>query len=247
MSGAGSFLSGLANGYQTERGIKDHKKYLDLLSQRAGGEGQASPASGSPNPPPEGTGGAGRSLGTVMPNSGPLSKNARYIYNRFTHAGISPVMAAGLTGNIMQESGPNVDLTAQGDNGTSGYMAMWHGPRLKAFQEWSKQKGVDPNSADAQVDYLIHEGHTTEQGAWDAISKAKTPAEAAQIASQQFWRPSQPHLSNRVSYAKQVYQDMNSNQPAQAPTVVADNVPSQRSIADGMGRGDFMLRRYATN
>lgn len=82
---------------------------------------------------------------------------------------------------------------------------------------YASNKGVDPTDFDTQLEYLLHEGQTTERGAWSDILNTKTAEEAATVASQRFWRPGIPHNERRAGYARSIYDQYggaNAGQPS---------------------------------
>ena len=71
-----------------------------------------------------------------------LPPNAKFAYGYLTQKGMTPQQAAGITGRLMVESYPRMDLNARntmgGGAGTLG-IAQWRGPRLEAL---AKSAGV---------------------------------------------------------------------------------------------------------
>ena len=71
-----------------------------------------------------------------------LPPNAKFAYAYLTQKGMTPQQAAGITGRLMVESYPRMDLNARntmnGGAGTLG-IAQWRGPRLEAL---AKSAGV---------------------------------------------------------------------------------------------------------
>lgn len=237
MSGAGSFLSGLANGYMGMAQLDETKKLREAMTSlpAAGGTGTANDT------------GTGRGVKSVVsggdvaaaPYSGKISDRVAHAFNRFTEAGLPAHVAAGLSGNMMQESGPEIDPAAVGDSGNAYGAGQWNGPRRKAYLAYASENGVSSDDFDTQIDFLLHEGKTTEKAAWDKIMATKTPEEAARVASEAFWRPGTPHLSNRVSYAQAVYDRFS----APEETVQA-SATEGRGITDVIDKGKEILSRF---
>lgn len=112
---------------------------------------------------------------------------------------LTPEQAAGLVGNLQQESGVNLDPTALGDGGQSLGIAQWLGPRREALVEFA---GGDSTPAfQTQLDFLVHEFQTTERAALDSLLAAQSPEEAAQAVSDDFLRPGIPVMEARQAYA----------------------------------------------
>jgi len=107
----------------------------------------------------------------------------------FVGKGLTPEQAAGIAGNINQESAFNTG--AVGDNGTSRGLAQWHNERWTNLEKWCKENGFDPNSVEGQLEYLWHEMNTTESRSLSKIKSTSTPADAAYAFAKYFERPSE--------------------------------------------------------
>ena len=121
--------------------------------------------------------------------------------------GYKPHVAAGLVGNLMQESGWDINTGAVGDNGNSFGAVQWNGPRRRAFKAWAAQNGFPEAGLGTQIAYLDHEMKTSERGAYDALQNVKDVRSAALTGSRKFWRPGTPHNKNRMKYAQAVLTD----------------------------------------
>lgn len=147
----------------------------------------------------------------------PLSENAREAYSLMTGMGYKPHVAAALVGNMMQESGWDINTRAVGDGGNAFGSVQWNGPRRRAYMKWARDNGLRPDDLKAQVSYLHHELGTTEKRARDAILSAPDLQSATLAASEKFWRPGDPRNENRVRYAQAVasqLSDGGEDQPA---------------------------------
>ncbi len=71
----------------------------------------------------------------VLENGDP--KNKEIAYNFFVEEkGYSPEIAAGIVGNLMQESHSNLNTQALGFDGTGSYgVAQWLGPRKEKLKQ----------------------------------------------------------------------------------------------------------------
>lgn len=127
-----------------------------------------------------------------------VSGNAQSVMSYLTANGFTPVAAAGITGNLQQESGIN---PAQ----SGGGLAQWIGARWTALVSFASGKGLSPNSMQAQLEYLVNELHTQYPSTVTQLNAATTPAQAATIVSTQYERPSLPMLQNRIDYAQSAY------------------------------------------
>lgn len=229
MSAAGGFLQGLASGKMAkdERALRERE--LSIMEMEA--SRPISPAPGVA----QSTGGASSPMGQSVAYTGPISDRVSHAYARLTKEGLPPHVAAGLVGNMMQESGADINPGAVGDNGNAFGSAQWNGPRRHAYNAYAKGRGVEPTNFDAQLDYLLQEGRTTEKSAWEAIQGAKTAEEAALIASQKFWRPGTPHNERRTGYARSVYDRFSQAAPAAAQPAPDQDRSKAQTIMDTVG------------
>lgn len=164
----------------------------------------------------------------------PSSTNVEHAFNRFKAAGIPDHVAAGLVGNLMQESGQRIDPRAVGDNGNAFGAAQHNGDRREALFAFAEANGKDPADLDTQIDFILHEGQTTEKSAFDAIMTAQTAEEAALIASERFWRPGVPHNERRQAYANSVLRSLGV-EPDTPQKIAADTMEAlgiERQVAE---------------
>ena len=64
----------------------------------------------------------------------------------------TPFAAAGVTGNLMQESTPAINPLEPG-----GGIAQWLGSRYTAMVSWVTGQGLDPNSLQGQLAFLAYD------------------------------------------------------------------------------------------
>ena len=165
------------------------------------GSSVASAAKGHPdhakNVTPEGSAGTGTPTAASPGGHAQASGDAGgTVYSYLTKQGLTPAQAAGVVGNLQQESSLNPAEPGGG-------LAQWIGGRWSALLRFAKAQGADPNSAPLQAEYLWHELTTSERGALTALKQTSTPQQAARVFSQQFERPSEPMLANRERYARE--------------------------------------------
>ena len=108
----------------------------------------------------------------------PPAGNADAAYRYFLARGWTPAQAAGIVGNLQQESGPGLDPTIVGDGGNAFGIAQWN-DRRDALHGWAQSGGMDPAALQTQLDFISHELNTTEGRAAAALRGAQTPEEAA--------------------------------------------------------------------
>lgn len=140
------------------------------------------------------------------------------VYNRYRQDGLTDAEAAGMTGNIAQESDFNTGAVSGDGYGTKG-LIQWDGDRYARFEKWCEDNGRDPSDWRSQVDYSVEEMKTTEP---DALRRMRergddlTPEEAAQIIREDYERPdpAQANDARRMDVARRVYDQGGSRQGA---------------------------------
>jgi len=104
------------------------------------------------------------------------SHNVARALQLLTELGYSPIQAAGIVGNLIQESGPSLDTDIAGDQGTSHGIAQWRGDRFRALQQYAGNG--DWRDLDTQIRFLDHELRTRETSAYGALQNAQNVDEA---------------------------------------------------------------------
>lgn len=162
------------------------------------------------------------------------SANAQAAMQFFQSRGYTPVQAAGIVGNLVQESG-SLDPTLSHDGGTGIGIAGWRLERRTALKQFAAARGKTEADFQTQLEFLDQELQGTEAGAGARLKLAKTPAEAAE-AFIHFERPAgytpqNPRaghgFANRVRNAEML--------AGQSPTAV----PFAGEIAKGV-QGEFV-------
>lgn len=141
------------------------------------------------------------------------------VYNRLRQNGFTDSEAAGITGNIAQESMFDTEALSK-DGYNSHGLVQWTGDRKAHLERFAKENGLDPTDWRTQVDFISEEMNTTERAAFEALRKNPniTPEEAARIVREQYERPD-PAVANdayRQQIAREVY-DGRSVRPVQRP------------------------------
>lgn len=160
-----------------------HKGVLDVKSAVSSSSSIQAGATGS-------AAGTGGSL--------PVSSSSHAIMAYLESQGYSRTAAAGIVGNLQQESSLN-------PNAPGGGLAQWIGSRWGALVAWVSSQGLDPNSAAGQLAFLVHEIATGYPGLQAQLNAAATPGDAAVIFQNVYERPGIPDTSNRVAYANSAY------------------------------------------
>lgn len=128
-----------------------------------------------------------------------VNSNAKFAYQYYQQKGIPSHVAAGIVGNLMQESGLNPN--ASGDNGLATGVAQWHPDRFKGLQGWAQASGKNPFSLQTQLDYVLHESQ--QRGDFGHLLSTRNSAEAAYVFAKKFERPKVID-SKRIVYAKKL-------------------------------------------
>lgn len=141
------------------------------------------------------------------------------VYNRLRQNGFTDSEAAGITGNIAQESMFDTEALSK-DGYNSHGLVQWTGDRKVHLEQFARENGLDPKDWRTQVDFISEEMNTTERAAFEALRKNPniTPEEAAHIVREQYERPD-PAVANdayRQQVAREVY-DGRSVRPMQRP------------------------------
>lgn len=132
-------------------------------------------------------------------NNASINKKAKYLMDRVMlpekegGLGLTKEQAAGLAGNIMQESGFNPK--AVGDNGKAHGIAQWHPNRRKNID-------ILNTSFEDQVTYLIKELKGPEKYALMRLRSTGNFSRAATVVDHYYERSSKQHTESRIKYAK---------------------------------------------
>lgn len=127
--------------------------------------------------------------------------------NFFTGRGYSKEQAAGIVGNLIQESGLNPNTIH--DNGTGLGIAGHRLERLDAMKAYAASKGKPVNDFQTQLEFIDQELNTTESSTGRALRGAKTAQDAAKafinFERPQGWTAANPEagdgFTNRVNNA----------------------------------------------
>lgn len=143
-----------------------------------------------------------------------LNDNARYAFNYYVQKyGLQPHQAAGIVGNLMQESGLNTGARNPGDgrDGSDSIgIAQWNGERARNLRQFA---GDQVHNLDRQLDFVIHEmKNGGEQAAWKQLQAAQDipGATAAMISYErpQGWSRDNPTgghgWDNRLAWAAEI-------------------------------------------
>jgi Phage tail lysozyme len=140
--------------------------------------------------------------------------------------GYAPHEAAGIAGNIAQESGfdtgareVNPQTESAREQGGGFGLAQWTSKeRKQGLYSMAQMRGVPVDDLDLQLDYLDHELKTTHKKAYKALKSTRDPRHAAWVVSKYYEVPSENHANNpkRMGLAEQFINLINPINSAQA-------------------------------
>lgn len=138
--------------------------------------------------------------------SGPFTEEDAYTY--LSDAGFAPHQAAGIVGNLFQES--NLNPSAVNPKSGAYGMAQYLGPRKKQLIQFAKENGASPSDPRTQLGFMVSELNGPESRARDRLLEAKTPEEAAQAFRIHYERPGKAEANDprRIQKARGVFDTM---------------------------------------
>ena len=153
--------------------------------------------------------------------------NEQQAYQYLIAQGYPPVAAAGIVGNLVQESGVNPTVNP-GDSGTAHGIAQWRGDRWSGLQDYAKQNRGSVNDLNTQLGYLDYELRNRYGDTYQKMMSARTPGDAAGAFALEYERPKGAETGvasnvdgwgNRLSAAQSIYgAPVSYQQTAQAPS-----------------------------
>ena len=137
-------------------------------------------------------------------------ERSKYIQKKLISMGFTASAAAGVVGNLVQESGLRTD--AIGDSGTSGGLAQWHNERLDALKRFAAARGKEWTDLDTQIEFLAEEMRTSYADTYAKMQSAELPEIAGQIMTDEYEipDPASANYSQRRANARAAYEAMKS-------------------------------------
>lgn len=137
-------------------------------------------------------------------------ERSKYIQKKLISMGFTASAAAGVVGNLVQESGLRTD--AIGDNGTSGGLAQWHNERLDALKRFAAARGKKWTDLDTQIEFLAEEMRTSYADTYTKMQSAELPEIAGQIMTDEYEipDPASANYAQRQANARAAYEAMQS-------------------------------------
>jgi hypothetical protein len=137
-------------------------------------------------------------------------ERSKYIQQKLMSMGFTASAAAGVVGNLVQESGLRTD--AIGDNGTSGGLAQWHNERWEELKRFAAARGKDWTDLDTQIEFLAEEMRTSYADTYAKMQSAELPEIASQIMTDEYEKPdsASANYAQRQANARAAYEAMRS-------------------------------------
>lgn len=138
--------------------------------------------------------------------SNPFTEEDAYTY--LSDAGFAPHQAAGIVGNLFQES--NLNPNAVNPKSGAYGMAQYLGPRKKQLIQFAQANKLSPSDPKTQLDFMVSELNGPESRARDRLLQTKTPEEAAQVFRVHYERPGKAEANDprRINKARGVFDTM---------------------------------------
>ena len=138
-------------------------------------------------------------------------ERSKYIQQKLMDMGFSANAAAGVIGNLVQESGLRTD--AIGDGGTSGGLAQWHNERWEALKRFAAERGTAWTDLDTQIEFLVKELRESYASTYAKMQAAELPEQSTQIFTDEFERPdpASANYAQRQANARAAYEAMRSS------------------------------------
>lgn len=143
-----------------------------------------------------------------------LSNNARTAFNYFVNKGFTEIQAAGIVGNLMQESSVRPTAVEVGGGPGRG-IAQWSiGGRWNRdpinMASFAAARGLNRWALNAQLDFIWHELTNVASFGLAELRNADTLSEAITVFQNRYERCGTCHQGRRLEYAQQVLADYGS-------------------------------------
>ncbi|QXV74097.1 putative tail protein [Rhizobium phage RHEph12] len=163
--------------------------------------------------------------------------------------GVTEEQAYGVIGNFGHETDgfrANQEYNPLG-GGRGGFgLAMWTGPRRKAFEAWAAQNGLDPADRNIQYQWFKKEVTTGEYaGVMDKVKQTGNRYESADVFQRSYEKAGVVNQPSRNRYA-----DMAANGytgPMQSPVMVNGDVPGVTMSNQNSKRSDDIQPQLKAN
>jgi len=157
------------------------------------------------------------------------SEREEQAYRFFISMGLTPIQAAGIVGNLKQESS-TFNTKDVGDGGESIGIAQWSSIRRKDFEKVFGKEFKD-STFQEQLQFIWWELNNTEKRALDKLKTATTAAEAAALFDEFYERSDGKARDQRSKNAEDIYTRYEN------PSSVVDKEVERRLLRIGV-KGD---------
>lgn len=165
----------------------------------------------------------------------------------FTDRGLTPEQAAGIVGNLMQESRLKSDAWNEKERAFG--IAQWRNERLDGLKMFAAARGKDISDIQTQMDYILHELKTTESTAGQKLMQSSSASEAAFNFGKYYERPKVVEHT-RIAYAEQALESFKKVTPSyESSTRLAGTSLNQTSfdnqMAKSLGPGETVVNNVS--
>ena len=164
--------------------------------------------------------------------------NASKAMEFFIKQGWTKEQAAGIVGNLQQESGKDLLTTALNKKENAQGIAQWRNDRLDRFRQMYG-KEVKSATLEEQLTYVDWELKNSEKQAGDSLRQARTAEDAAAIVDRKYERSAGTEVANRKNNALALLGTSPSTTAASPNTAAT---PSAASEASSITSSEEMLR-----
>jgi hypothetical protein len=180
----------------------------------------------------------------VAPASGDWTK--RFMNDLASKEGLNKAAAAGVVGNLSYETGGFRFLQEKNPKfGLGGYgAAQWTGPRRDEFLKYAKDKGLSPDTYEANFGFLHHELNSDQyKSVLDSLRGSQSVDQATEIFARGFEKPGVMALNKRIDAANAAFnaadqmpaaQQKSSGQKPQSAHHI--NISGLFTLRDSLGR-----------
>jgi hypothetical protein len=128
------------------------------------------------------------------------NSNAEKVFRYLTDKeGFTPEAAAGIIGNLMQESGVNPKSRQLGGGPGRGIMQWTESERWASLSAWANNSGKDPWALETQVEWMVKEMKS--YGTYNRIKSVTSYKKAVEIFEREMERAGTPNYPRRYKYA----------------------------------------------
>lgn len=163
------------------------------------------------------------------------NNNAEKIYNQLIAEGFTPQAAAGVIGNIMQESGADPTKKQYGGGPGRG-LIQWgtgkgSGERYDRLTKWAKENGKDPLALETQYQYMMME--MKERGTYRRLKGVTDVNQATLLFEKEMTQAGKPMMENRYKFAQSAIKQYGSGtlQPGKPGIDGKTGAPGKDSIS----------------